>query len=55
VASDTATFTRDVDVLLGGHRIDNGNASCSVGYQGTVSCTIGEHGFTIASLYGELK
>lgn len=55
VKSDTTTFTRDVDVLLGGHRIENGSATCNVGYQGTVSCRIGEHGFTIAGHYGELE
>ena len=55
VQSDTVTFTRDVDVLLGGHRLENGRATCNVGYQGTVTCRIGEHGFTIAGHYGELE
>ena len=53
--SDTETFTRDVDVLVAGHRLQNGNAACEVGYQGTVTCSIGEHGFTLASMYGELR
>lgn len=55
IASDTTTFTRDVDILPAGHRLDNGDATCSVGYQGTVHCTIGDHGFVIASQYGVLE
>lgn len=53
--SPTPTFTRDVDVLLAGHRIDHGAASCAVGYQGTVNCRIGEHGFVLSSQYGVLE
>jgi hypothetical protein len=34
--SDTA-FTRDVDVLPAGQRLQNWGASCGVGYQGTVT------------------
>lgn len=53
--SDTASFTRDVDVLPEGHRLQNWGATCGVGYQGTVTCrTYGEHGFTISSVYGVL-
>ena len=55
VSSDTATFTRDVDFLPAGYRLDNGSATCSVGYQGTVGCTIGDHKFVIASTYGMLE
>ncbi|QRY44066.1 hypothetical protein JVX93_26770 [Mycolicibacterium boenickei] len=48
--SDTASFTRDVDVLPEGHRLENWGASCGVGYQGTVTCkTYGEHGFILSS------
>lgn len=53
--SDTASFTRDVDVLPEGHRLENWGASCGVGYQGTVTCkTYGEHGFILSSTYGVL-
>jgi hypothetical protein len=55
ISSDTPTFIREVDILPAGHRLDNGGATCSVGHQGTVGCTIGEHGCTIASQYGELR
>lgn len=53
--SDTPTFTRDVDVLLEGHRLDNGQASCGRGYQGTVHCVIGAHSFVVSSAYGILE
>jgi hypothetical protein len=56
IYSDTTTFTRDgVDVLPAGRRLDNGSATCNVGYQGTVGCTIGDHKFVIASHYGVLE
>lgn len=53
--SDTPTFTRDVDVLLEGHRLENGDATCGVGYQGTVHCVIGEHSFVVSSQSGVLE
>jgi hypothetical protein len=46
IRSDTTTFTRDVDALTQGHRLQSGPAVCWRGYQGTVRCEIGEHGFT---------
>nr|WP_246584984.1 hypothetical protein [[Mycobacterium] fortunisiensis] len=53
--SDTASFTRDVDVLPEGHRLENWGASCRVGRQGTVTCkTYGQHGFILSSTYGVL-
>ena len=53
--SDTPSFTRDVDVLPEGHRLENWGASCAVGHQGTVTCTTyGEHGFVLAAGYGVL-
>jgi hypothetical protein len=53
--SNTATFTRDVDVLAEGYRLENWGASCGIGHQGTVTCmTYGAHGFTISSVYGAL-
>lgn len=55
VASDTATFTRDVDVLPAGYQLVNGGASCHVGYQGTVTCVTGANGFTLASVFGILE
>ena len=53
--SDTTTFTRDADALLPGHRLENGAAVCSIGYQGPVSCHIGPQGFTVTGLYGSLE
>ncbi|MEI6251940.1 MAG: hypothetical protein WCP30_03965 [Mycobacteriaceae bacterium] len=50
--SDTWEFTRDVDVLPEGHQLVNGEASCLVGYQGSVSCTTGDHGFTHYGIFG---
>ncbi len=50
--SDVLTFTRDVDVLPEGHQLVNGDAFCLVGYQGSVSCTAGDHGFTHYSVFG---
>ena len=50
--SDTLTFTRDVDVLPEGHQLVNGAASCLVGFQGSVSCSTGAHGFTHYSIFG---
>lgn len=49
------TFTRDVDDLPEGHRLVNGAAWCVVGYQGSVSCTSGANGFTLAPWGGTLK
>lgn len=53
--SDTPTFTRDVDVLPEGHQLANGNAFCAVGYQGSVSCTTGDHGFVHYGWFGTLE
>ena len=53
--SDTPTFTRDVDVLIAGHRLDNGEATCGASYQGTVECVTGDHSFRISSDFGLLK
>lgn len=50
--SDTLSFTRAVDVLPEGHQLVNGDASCLVGFQGSVSCTTGEHGFTHYAVFG---
>ncbi|MCV7284192.1 hypothetical protein H7J87_02515 [Mycolicibacterium wolinskyi] len=53
--SDHPSFTRDVDVLPEGHRLENWGASCGVGYQGTVTCkTYGRHGFILSAGYGVL-
>ena len=53
--SDAPTFTRDVDVLLEGHRLDNGAASCGRGYQGTIHCAVGDHSFVVSSQHGVLE
>lgn len=50
--ADALTFTRAVDVLPEGHQLVNGDASCLVGFQGSVSCTTGEHGFTHYAVFG---
>lgn len=53
--SDTLRFTRDVDVLPEGQRLENWGAVCGVGHQGTVTCkTYGSHGFVLAADYGVL-
>lgn len=53
--SDTQSFTRDVDVLPEGHRLENWGATCGVGHQGTVTCkTYGRHGFVLSSVYSVL-
>jgi hypothetical protein len=53
--SDTTSFTRDVDVLPEGYRLENWGASCGVGHQGTVHCrTYNQHGFVLSSVYGVL-
>ncbi|MGA5466248.1 hypothetical protein [Mycobacterium sp. NPDC050041] len=52
--SDAATFTRDVDVLPEGHRLENWGAGCAVGHPGTVTCTTyGQHGFILSAVYSE--
>lgn len=45
VHSDTPTFTRDVDALPAGERLENGPAACGSTYQGAVTCRIGDHKF----------
>lgn len=53
--SDTPTFTRDVDVLPVGHRLENWGASCAVEDDDVVRCqTYDNHGFLLATGYGEL-
>lgn len=48
--SDTASFTRDVDVLPVGRRLDNRGAACAVTSQDTVRCeTYGNHGFILSA------
>jgi hypothetical protein len=45
VHTDTPTFSRDVDSLRAGERLENGAAACGMTYQGSVTCRIGEHMF----------
>lgn len=53
--STTASFTRDVDVLPEGFRLENWGASCGVGPAGVVTCTTyGAHGFEITRDHGVL-
>ncbi|MCV7171698.1 hypothetical protein H7I41_17420 [Mycobacterium manitobense] len=50
--STATTFTRDVDVLPEGHRLENMGASCAMGFQGAVTCqTYGQRGFVLSALY----
>jgi hypothetical protein len=52
---DTPSFTRDVDVLPKGRRLENWGASCGVSHQGTVTCkTYNQHGFVLSADYGVL-
>lgn len=56
VTSDIPTFTHpEAKVLPEGHRITLENTTCGVGFQGTVSCEVGEHGFTLAATYSVLR
>jgi hypothetical protein len=53
--SDEPSFTRDVDVLPKGFRLENMGAASGVGDEGTVTCTTyGQHGFSISADYGTL-
>ena len=53
--SDTTSFTRDVDVLPEGQRLENWGATCAIDHQGAVQCqTYNSHGFMLARSYGEL-
>ena len=54
IHSDTTTFTRDVDVLTAGHRLENGPALCWMNYQCSVHCEVGEHNFVVNRQYGTL-
>ncbi|WP_328393986.1 hypothetical protein [Nocardia sp. NBC_00416] len=56
VASETPTFTYsgEAKVLPEGHKVALEYTTCGVGFQGTVTCEILEHGFTIAATYGVL-
>ncbi|WP_369830957.1 hypothetical protein [Mycobacterium sp. NS-7484] len=46
--SGTKLFTRDVDVLPAGHRLENWGAACGVTHDGTLICkTSGRHGFSL--------
>jgi len=50
--SATATFTRDVDVLVPGYRLVNGAGWCYVGSGSprSVVCNSGDHGFSVQAL-----
>ncbi|MGW0002596.1 hypothetical protein [Nocardia grenadensis] len=56
VTSDSPTFTYPggAKVLPEGRKTSLGYTTCGVGFQGTVTCEILEHGFTIAGNYGVL-
>ncbi|MEU1983120.1 hypothetical protein [Nocardia sp. NPDC019395] len=56
VAAEAPTFTLPgAQVLPEGHRITVENTTCGVGFQGTVSCAAGAHGFTLATTYSVLR
>ncbi|WP_228001409.1 hypothetical protein [Nocardia australiensis] len=42
-------------ILPEGHKITLQNTTCGIGYQGTVTCEVGDHAFTIAATYSELS
>ncbi|MEV5832085.1 hypothetical protein [Nocardia sp. NPDC052112] len=50
----TFTYAGGAQVLPEGHKISVGGTTCGIGYQGTVTCETGSHGFTIAATYGVL-
>jgi hypothetical protein len=50
--SDTPTFTRDVDILPEGRKLVNGDTKCQRGYQYSMSCRTGDHGFIIGAARG---
>lgn len=51
---DSASFSRTVDVLPDGYRLENWGSACAV-HQGAVTCkSYGYHGFTISSARGSL-
>ncbi|BBY83897.1 hypothetical protein H7I53_19745 [Mycolicibacterium pulveris] len=53
--SGARTFTRDVDVLPVGYRLENWGATCAVEDVGVVRCeTYNSHGFRLSADYGEL-
>ncbi|MFX0580887.1 hypothetical protein [Nocardia nepalensis] len=41
-------------MLSEGQKVSLGGTTCGVGYQGTVTCAAGDHGFTVAATYGVL-
>ncbi|MGY0503130.1 hypothetical protein ACWZHB_31990 [Nocardia sp. FBN12] len=56
VDADRPGFTHPAaKVLPEGHRVTSGNTTCGVGYQGTVSCEVGAHGFTLSAVYSVLR
>ena len=48
----TPTFSREVDVLPEGRQLENGGAKCRRGYQGSMSCRTGQHGFVLSTVRG---
>jgi len=54
IHSDEATFTRDVDALPAGERLESGSAACGTTYQGGVTCRLGAHKFVVSG-YGYLE
>lgn len=54
--SDNPTFTRDVDVLTGGHRLGNGAAVCRLGTGSPLilTCDTGGHGFRVQAVGADL-
>jgi hypothetical protein len=53
--SGSKLFTRDVDVLPAGYRLENWEAACAVTHEGTLICkTSGRHGFSLDPASGVL-
>ncbi|WP_040793698.1 hypothetical protein [Nocardia paucivorans] len=56
LTSETPTFTHpEAKLLPEGHRLSLENTTCGVGFQGTVSCAVADHGFTLAATYSVLR
>lgn len=56
VTADHPTFTHPngAKTLPEGHKVTFANTTCGVGYQGTVDCETGDHGFILSAVYSIL-
>ncbi|GAA5066868.1 hypothetical protein [Nocardia callitridis] len=55
VTTSRPNFTHpEAKLLPEGHKITLENTICGVGFQGTVDCQVGEHGFVLSAQYSVL-